>query len=238
MKHRILAAALVAGGMFGLAGPASAQFHPGYGYGNGGWGGMNGSAALLGADYRQATAMQLKAQSMQAGEQRAMAQNQVVQSGIRNTLSSQAQSRTDSILNQRQANQDWWFQQQSQQSAQRRSMEFATGAPAVPVGFAPLGGPPPVAMDIIRWPTALQDSCFASERTKIEAPYRRTPPKLSLPTPADYRKMASTVEDMKAVLEWRLKEGVETADYNAAKTFLNQLGAEVTTRAQADGSSN
>ena len=50
--------------------------------------------------------------------------------------------------------------------------------------------------------------------------------------------MAGTVEDMKAVLEWRLKEGIETADYNAAKTFLNRLGEEVATRAQAAGSSN
>ena len=84
-------------------------------------------------------------------------------------------------------------------------------------------------MDIIKWPTVLQEQCFASERAKIEAPYRRTPPKLSVPTPADYRKMAGTVEDMKAVLEWRLKEGVDTADYNAAKTFLDQLGQEVAT---------
>ena len=173
MKHRILVAALVAGGMLGLAGPAAAQFYPGYGYG--GWGGTNGSAALLGADYRQATAMQLKAQSMQAGQQAAMAQNYVVQSGIRNTLSSQAQSQTNAILSQQQANQDWWFQQQSQQMAQRRAMEMEYGAPAVPVGFAPSGGPPPAAMDIIKWPTVLQEPCFASERARIEAPYRRTP---------------------------------------------------------------
>ena len=235
MKHRIVAV-LLAGGMLGLAGPASAQFFPGYGYG--GWGGTNGSAALLGADNRQATAMQLKAQSMQAGQQAAMQQNYVVQSGIRNTLSSQAQSQTNAILSQQQANQDWWFQQQSQQMAQRRASGVCFGAPAVPVGFAPSGGPPPAAMDIIKWPTVLQEPCFASERAKIEAPYRRTPPKLSVPTPADYRQMAGTVEDMKAVLEWRLKEGVDTADYNAAKAFLNQLGQEVTARAQAAGSSN
>ena len=236
MNRRILVAALVAGGMLGLAGPASAQFYPGYGYG--GWGGTNGSAALLGSDYRQATAMQLKAQSMQAGQQAAMAQNYVVQSGIRNTLSSQAQSRTNAILSQQQANQDWWFQHQSQQMAQRTGRWRNAGAPAVPVGFAPSGGPPPAAMDIIKWPTVLQEPCFASERARIEAPYRRTPPKLSVPTPADYRKMAGTVEDMKAVLEWRLKKGVDTADYNAAKAFLNQLGQEVTARAQAAGSSS
>ena len=236
MNRRILVAAVVAGGLLGLTGPAAAQFYPGYGYG--GWGGTNGSAALLGADYRQATAMQLKAQSMQAGQQAAMGQNYVVQSGIRNTLSSQAQSQTNAILSQGQANQDWWFQQQSQQMAQRRTMETQYGAPAVPVGFGPPGGPPPAAMDIIQWPTVLQESCFASERTRIEAPYRRTPPKLSVPKPSDYGKMADTVEDMEAVLEWRLKTGLATADYNAAKTFLTKLGQEVTARAQAAGSSN
>ena len=90
-------------------------------------------------------------------------------------------------------------------------------------------------MDIIKWPTVLQEQCFASERAKIEAPYRRNPPKLSVPTPADYRQMAGTVEDMKAVLEWRLREGIPTADYEAAKAFLNQLGEEVAARAQAAG---
>ncbi len=235
MKHPMLCTALVAGCMLGLAGRAPAQFYPNYGYGMyGGW----GSAALLGADYRQTTAMQLKNQSMQAGQQAAMAQNYVVQSGIRNTLSSQAQSQTNAILSQQQANQDWWFQQQTQEMAQHRAMLMARGAGAHPVGFAPSVGPPPAAMDIIKWPTVLQDPCFASERAQIEAPYRRTPPKLSEPTRADYRKMAATVEDMKAVLEWRLKDGIETADYNAAKTFLNQLGRELATRAEAAGSSN
>ena len=236
MNRRILVAALLAGGMLGPAGPASAQFYPGYGYR--GWGGMSGSAALLGSDYKQATAMQIKAQSMQTGQQAAMGQNYVVQSGIRNTLSSQAQSRADSIASQQQANQDWWFQQQTRQSAQRSPMGYASGAPAAPVGFAPLGEPPPAAMDIIQWPAVLQETCFASQRARIESPYRRTPPKLSVPTPADYLKMAPAVEDMKAVLEWRLGRNLETADYDAAKTFLNQLGREVTTRAQAAGSSN
>ncbi len=224
MNRQILIAALVVGGVLGLADRAPAQFFPGYGYGYGGWGGMDGAAALTGADYRQATAMTLKAQSMQAGQQAAMQQNYVVQSGIRNALSSQAASRDASIVNQQQANQDWFFQQQS--------------AHAVPVRFVPTAEPPPAAMDIIKWPTVLQERCFASECAKIEAPYRRTPPELSVPTAADYRQMAGTVEDMKAVLEWRLKEGVETADYNAAAAFLNKLGQEVSVRAQAAGSAN
>jgi hypothetical protein len=235
MNRRILVAALVAATVLGLTAPALAQLYPGYGYG--GWGGAQGAAALLGSDARQTTAMQLKAQSMQAGQQAAMSQNYVVQSGIRNTLSNQAQSQTNAILGQQQSTQDWWFQQQTQQMNDRKAaMRYAGSAAAG--SLAPLGGPPPANMDIIKWPTVLQESCFASERTKIEAPYRRTPPKLSYPTPADYQQMAGTVEDMKAVLEWRLKEGVPTADYNAAKAFLEKLGQEVSTRAQAVGSSN
>jgi hypothetical protein len=109
------------------------------------------------------------------------------------------------------------------------------------MGFGPSGGPPPVNMDIIKWPTMLQEPCFASERAQIEAPYCRTAPKESNTTPAeerkralaDYRTMASAVDDMKAVLNWRLTQGVQTADYEAAKNFLDQLGQELAARVLA-----
>jgi hypothetical protein len=224
--------------MVALARPGLAQFYPHGGYGGyGGWGG-EGSAALAGSDYRQTAVMQAKAQSMQAGQQAAMQQNYVVQSGIRNTLSSQANANAAVIQSQQQATQDWWFQRQSQQLAQEQAQRRAAGADVyspAPAGFAPPGGPPPVNNDVIKWPTLLQERCFASERAKIEAPYRRTPPKLSIPTVADYRSMAATVENMKAVLEWRLSEGADTGEYNEASAFLTRLGQEVT--AQADRAS-
>ncbi len=235
MNRKILVALLVAGGMFGLSQQARAQFYPGYGYG--GWGGMDGSAALLGADYRQATAMQLKAQNMQAGQQAAMGQNYVVQSGIRNMMATQAQNQTNANISQQQSNQDWWFQQQSQQMAQRRAMDMKQGVTTIPAGFGPSKTPPPVSTDIIKWPMVLQEPCFATERAKIEAPYRRTPPKLSSPTVEDYRRMAATVNDMKAVLQWRLSEGVQTADYEAGKSFLDRLGEELTALIQPAGTS-
>ena len=166
MNRKILVALLVAGGMFGLSQQARAQFYPGYGYG--GWGGMDGSAALLGADYRQATAMQLKAQNMQAGQQAAMGQNYVVQSGIRNMMATQAQNQTNANISQQQSNQDWWFQQQSQQMAQRRAMDMKQGVTTIPAGFGPSKTPPPVSTDIIKWPMVLQEPCFATERAKIE----------------------------------------------------------------------
>jgi hypothetical protein len=225
MKRWIVPAVVLAGVMLCFAGPVAAQFYPGGGYG--GWGGYDGGAALLGSDYVDAQTMQLKAQSRQAAQQAAIGQNYVVQSGIRNTLSSGAQSRDAAIINQQQATQDWWFQQQ-QQRAQRPSADYSMAAPAVGwSGMAPANRRRPAAMDIIKWPVLLQEPCFESERTKIEAPYRRKPP---TPSEEDYREMASTVEDMKASLQWRLGEGVDTNDYNVAKAFLDQLGGEVAKR--------
>ncbi len=178
--------------------------------------------------------MQLKAQARQANQQAAIGQNMVVQSGIRNTLSNQAGNRTQAIVDRQQATKDWWFQQQQQQMALRPppSADYATSAPVVGwSGMAPRNRPPPAAMDVIQWPALLQEPCFASERMKIEAPYRRSPPapgsKFSEPTVADFREMASAVEDMKAVLQWRLGEGVDTNQYNQAKDFLDKMSSQI-----------
>ncbi len=235
MKRSTILAMLLVGGMLCRTGFLFAQFYPGYGYG--GWGGYNGAAALVGADYQQATAMQLKSQSRQAGQEASMNQNAVVQSGIRNTLSSQATARSDAIAAQQQQTQDWWFQHQTRQAAQRQPAGNATAAGMTMTSagdnFAPPGPPPPATTDIIPWPALLQERCFASEREKIESPYRRTPPKLSTPNAADYGQMAAAVEDMKAVLQWRASEGVNPNDFNAAKDFLDRLGSELAARARA-----
>ena len=44
--------------------------------------------------------------------------------------------------------------------------------------------------------------------------------------------MASIVADMQAVLEWRLSKGVDTAEYNAAKVFLDKMGEEISACAE------
>ena len=244
MKRSIVLALLLVGGVLCLAEPVSAQFYPGYGYG--GYGGFDGGAALAGSDYRQGAIIDAKSQSRLAGQQAAQQQNAVVQSGIRNTLSNQANSREAAIANQQAQTQDWWFQHQQQQFAQQQmaprqmaagqSAEYSMAA-APAAGWSSLGPPhkpPPANMDIIQWPTLLQDPCFASERTKIEAPYRHaTPPKLSTPNEDDYQQMAAAVEDMKAVLQWKLSEGVDTGQYNTAKAFLNKLGSELVKQSQA-----
>jgi hypothetical protein len=246
MKRSLVLAMLFAGGVLCLAEPVSAQFYPGYGYG--GWGGFNGGAALAGSDYRQSAIIDAKSQSRLAGQQAAQQQNAFIASGIRNTVTNQADSREAAIANQQQQTQDWWFQHQQQQMAQQQMAlaqrpmsqgqpgEYSTAA-APTMGWSGMGPsrtPPPASMDIIQWPTLLQQPCYASERAKIEAPYRRgTPPKLSTPNEEDYQQMDAAVEDMKATLQWQFNEGVDTGQFNAAKTFLIQLGNELTKRIQA-----
>ncbi len=229
MKRPGFVAGLVAAGLLGLPAVASAQWWPGNPYaGYGAWGGYPYG--------RSGTERTLAAQNRQLGQVAAMGQNAVVQSGIRNTLMSQAQTQTSSILNRQQANQDWWFQQQTEQMAQQRARAYSSPGPgAAGAAFEPAArgvAPPPVATDVIQWPPLLQERAFACSRAQIEAPYRRSPPGLSTPTADDYRAMVKVVEQMTAILQWLTKEGVDLDDYDEAKAFLNKLGQEAGRRAE------
>ena len=75
------------------------------------------------------TSRMIAAQNQQLGQVAAMGQNLVVQSGIRNTLTSQAQDRTDAIMSQHQANQNWWSQVQTQQMERRQAHEYGRRRP-------------------------------------------------------------------------------------------------------------
>jgi hypothetical protein len=232
MKHSRLILGLTAACWALGASPGMAQFWPGASFYGGAWGGYPNS--------QYNTTREIAAQNQQLGQEAAMQQNAAMQSGIRTTLSSQAQSRTDAIQNQRQANKDWWFQVQQQQTAQRQAR--GSGPPAAvgggfggesaAGGFALADARPAVAMDVIQWPTALQEPAFAAQRAEIEAPYRRSPPDLSAPTADDYRSMVKNVQEMKAVLEWRLGQpsGLLTQDYDQANAFLNRMGQEALAR--------
>lgn len=223
--------------------PASAQFFPrrGYGYGDGDWGDLPGAAALVGSDYRAAVTSQVAAQNRQFGQMADMQRNIARQSGIRNTLAAQGQSQVNAALSQQQADRDWWFQIQQQQAAQQRGsgvgmpMAAAGGLGPAPAagGFGPADPRPEAALDIIKWPRALQDRVFAARRAQVEAPYRRSPPNLSTPTAADYENMVKTVDEMRAILEWQLTQegGLATDDYEQAKAFLDQMRKEANQRA-------
>jgi hypothetical protein len=149
---------------------------------------------------------------------------------------------------QAQANQDWFFQHQESQAkggawASYNGPELSTraaayyNAAAQDIGFAAAQSLPRAALDIIKWPILLRRPTFASRRTQIEAPYRRSPPGLSSPTAEDYRAMVKTVEEMKAMLDWLSQDGLETNSYDEAEKFLDQLGKEAGDRAAGRGQS-
>ena len=216
---------------------------PGGRGGYGGYGGYDDDAgvmALQSSAMSQASLRSAVQSERLAGQNAAMQQRATVQSGARDMLSTQANARTEAILSQRQSNRDSWFQLQQQQMAGRQAYEHGSpalvsagfGAGPVTGGFAVAGPLPEVAMDIIKWPSTLQEQMFASRRALIEAPYRRSPPALNAPTANDYRDMVKNVDEMKAMLEWRLsvKSGLDANDYKQAKAFLDKLGQEASER--------
>jgi hypothetical protein len=210
------------------------------GYGGYGYGDDAGVMALQSSAMSQANMRNVAQSNRMMGQTASMQQRAMMQSGIRDMMSSQADARTQNILSQRQSNRDWWFQVQQQQAAARPAYQpssaalVAAGFGAGPVdgGFAVASPSPEVAMDIIKWPSVLQEKEFASRRAMIEAPYRRSPPASSAPTANDYRDMVKTVDEMKAILEWRLtvKSGLETSSYEQAKAFLDKLSQEASER--------
>ena len=158
-----------------------------------------------------------------------MAQNEQMQSGIRNTMLNQAQAQNQANLSQRQANRDWWFQYQGQKMAQDRAQ-----ASRVPMALASAAGfessPAPAARpaasdDIIKWPSILQGPSFAEQRGRIEAPYLRSAKGLSTPTAKDYENMALVTGQMKVILK-QMTSQITAQEYLEAEGFLDQLGAE------------
>jgi len=227
---------------------ALGQAWPGYGRYRGGYGGYGGYGDDAGvfATYSSAisdASMRSAAQADHlAGERAAALQRAAVQSGIRNTLSSQADARTQSILSQQQSNRDWWFQVQEQQMAQRRAMAASSGAgvSASAVGFesTPTASATPEAnTDIIRWLPILCEPEFAEQRARVEAPYRRGSGGLGTPTAADYRDMIDAAQQMKTILG-KMTARISAQDYLGAEKFLDRLSAEAKERLSKEGASD
>jgi hypothetical protein len=247
MKNRCLLIGLLTTCVIAVARPVSAQLWRGRSGGYYDDGGMASAVALASSNRATSNQMQMAAQNQQSAQQAARQQSSAVQSGIRNTMTAQAQNRTNTIEDQRQSYKDWWFQTKQQQAerpanATRSQVPMAGGygmRQPIGGGFTYEDFHPPVDLDIIKWPTVLQEKAFASERAQIETPYRRSPPGLSVPTATDYRDMVKTVEVMRGVLEWRLGQngGLPTVDYEQAKAFLNNLAQEAQERAGRGGTS-
>lgn len=164
------------------------------------------------------------------GERAAMQQQAALQSGIRSTMAADAQARQQAILGQQQAGRDWWFQVQQQQVAQRQAMgSRSMGIPSAGFESAPQATEPPVAMDVIQWLPVLRNPRFAQERAMIEAPYRRNPTGLSIPTADDYKNMIETTGRMKETLKQMTAE-ISAQEYLDAEAFLDQLATEARQR--------
>jgi hypothetical protein len=193
----------------------------------GGYGGYwdDGAAGVMGAytsTMNYNTTRNIAEANRLAGQRAAMQQNALMQGGIRSTLTSQAENRSQDIINRQQSNRDWWFQVQQQQIAQRRAMPASAGAAPV-AGFEAAAASPQVATDIIQWPQVLWGPEFAADRAKVEAPYRRTPK--TNPTNADYQNMIDAAANMKMLLG-KITANISAQEYLGAGKFLDQLTAE------------
>ena len=212
--------------LLSVAMPADAQLFSGRHAFGGGYGGGDYGAYPYSVPSGYSNTSRMVMQADRSSGQRAMAaQSAAMQQGIRSTLSSQADARTQAIYSQRQQGRDWWFQTQQQQMAQRQSMGSRPGMSAAMANFEP----EPAALssraatDVIKWPVVLQDERFAEQRAMIEAPYRRVPK--ANPTLTDYRDMVEGTEQMKAFLKQMLAE-ISAQEYLSAESFLNQLAGE------------
>jgi hypothetical protein len=242
MRKGSLLLVVAALAVLGAVRPASGQLWRGHGYsGYEDWGGIAGAAALAGTDYRAANAARVSAQNRQMGQMVDMQRDLARQSSIRGALAAQSQNQINASLAQQQADRDMWFQNPQQPMPQPcgRSMGIpmtvggGMGPAPAAAGFSPIEPEPEAALDVIKWPPALQDRVFASRRAEIETPYRRSPPELSAPTTADYENMVKTIDAMRAILQWQLTQGsgLVTKDYEQAKAFLEQLRKEASQRA-------
>jgi hypothetical protein len=197
---------------------AAAQFgYYGYtpydsGFSNGGWGAYN-------------TNKNIAAGEQIASESRAMSQNSMVQSGIRDTLVQQDQARNQAVIDKRQADKGMWFQTQQSQMAQRRALSAATASPDA--GWAEMKRDD--ERELIKWPRLLMDPLFTRTRARIEAPYLRSGSGLSQPTAQDYRAMINTVTEMKELENYA--SGYTVAQHTQAAEFLDGLASEAQQRA-------
>lgn len=215
-------------GLLGAASPASAQFWPGHGY--------YGDAGVWGAytsGMYDSTSRYIAQSDRLMGERAANQQMMAMQSGIRNTLSNQANLRTQNAMSQQQSNRDWWFQVEQQQLA-RRQTAGAMGSPATAqAAMAALRQETPamqqVATDIIPWLPVLCDPRFAAEREVVEAPYRRAGDQQAAPSVADYQQMIEAAGRMKTILDQMAGE-ISAREYLDAGKFLDQLVAEARER--------
>jgi hypothetical protein len=125
------------------------------------------------------------------------------------------------ILDQQQADRDWWMQAQQEQIAERR----ARAAQLALLHAAADLNSTPGASELIQWPPVLRGPRFAEQRARIEAPYRRGGKVPSAPTAKDYQDMIETTAQIKTTLK-AMAADITAKDYLDATAFLDYLAAE------------
>jgi hypothetical protein len=210
MAFATLSLMVVAQPALAQIGALSWDYYGGYGS----WGAYNSSSIL--------------AQNAQlASSSRAQAQNSIVQSGIRSTLTQQAQSQSQNLANQRQDYKDWWYQTQQQQQL-AASQARANSAGKTSASFVSYQSPS--ASNVIQWPLLLQDPIFTRLRASIEDPYLSNP---TGPTAQDFKDMVKTVAQMKDLVNQKMAfdAGIPEEQAQTADKFLDQLAKEASSNA-------
>jgi hypothetical protein len=206
------------------AGTAEGQFVP-YPCYDGGWA---GGMALYSSSYQSAAQQQVYQQNRQSQDRSTMARSQAWRQ-INNSMTAQAQSRTQSINQQNQSAQDWWYQTQLQQAARRPSASSWAPPPQgnVPAAaqtteVAAAAPPQSASQEIMTWPTLLKGEQFAERRNLVEAPFRRGYANHQPLSVADYEGVIAAVKEMKATLAL-MKPQLLSAEYETVEAYLNGL---------------
>jgi hypothetical protein len=219
---RRLSASIVLAVSFGLSAATAAAdpWHPHY-YGY--FGGCGYESAIVVYDLSRAGgARRYAAQERLLGQQIAAQQLMVRQAGIRNSMQSAGEQRMQGIVDQQQADRQWWLQAQQEQIAERkaRAAQLELVRAAADANSSTTG-----ASQLFQWPAVLRDQRFAEHRSRIEAPYRRGSKLPSVPTAKDYQDTIEATVQIRATLK-SMAADITAQDYLDATAFLDYVAAE------------
>jgi hypothetical protein len=149
-------------------------------------------------------------------------------------MGTRSTARPEIYETQGEANRGWCLEMRHRQFAQPSpmSLDTARSLAQVPPARDIRHRSSPPAEQLVRWPTVLQSATYATQRNSVETPFRRWLGGGRQPSPAEYRAMAETSHQLKAMLrEAAVANGVTVRDYLESAEFLDRLGVEAQDRA-------
>jgi hypothetical protein len=216
---------------------ATAQLAPHRNFGGRGGGYYGGYDTVIYPDVNKTNAayQQAAIQAKQYQAQTASGRSSAWQ-GINQSLAQQANFRTQSMMAERDSAKDWWFQQQSQQLANRQARESyqPMNLPNSNYGDGEGNAPQqtPAAKEIMLWPTLLKDPAFAELRSEIESPFRIAYADNKPLSAGDYRGILKSIDAMKIKLKG-ISSSVVDSEYEAVVSYLDELSADAQKRLNA-----